>query len=465
MRSTLPWLAVYLIGRLAPALLPLIAGCGAPDDGHPHPHGMGTLGVPDAMHGASTPTDIDGDGVANDDDYCPSLANADERDICTYSAAAPALTGDLPTDAVARLNFWRDQLGLARVTEDAALSHGCQLHVDYLVACGGRMGGPFLSHGEGDCPDLASDEGAHAGINSVLSLGQADIGAAVDGWLDTLYHRLPLLHPGLQRIGVAFEGSTACILYRDGTVATDAPHPILWPVADSVFTRATFGGAESPCPTVDDPLAGGDCPGSAAIATLGLHGHSFSSPVGRIVRLDTGDELPLFHLWYDGGPSSSESGGYVEGTIALVPEPGTELARAEYEATIDVVVDGTPTTFRWRYGIGSIDQTLACDVFGPQGDFASAISVTSASLNGRICTSSDFYRIQPVGLYRASLQYDRRVGPLELVGYDASRAQIAVSAEHDGTEIVMGIPMDGFIEVRGAGGTAMGGYILVIEAQ
>ncbi len=458
MRSRLAWSSIAFLVLVS-------AGCSNPPDGPPRPTGTGTLGVPDAMHGPSTADDIDGDGVPNDMDYCPSLANADQRDVCTYPAEAPALTGDVHADALARLNFWRDQLGLALVTEDLEQSRTCQVHLDYLVACAAQLGGPFLAHDEGDCPSLGTAEGAQAGTDSVLSLGQADIGAAIDGWLDTLYHRLPLLHPGLTTIGVAFEDNLACVQYRPGTVEVAAPHPILWPVADSAFTRATFDGYESPCPTLDDPLAGGDCPGSAAIATLGLHGHRLANPVGHIVRLDTGDELPFFHLWYDGGPSATESGGYVEGSIALVPEVGSMLARAEYEARIDVEVDGTPTTFRWRYGIGSIDQTLGCDLFGAQGDFATAIPVTAASLNGRVCDASDFYRIRPPGTYRASLQYDRRVGHLELVAYDASQTEISTSVEHDGTELLTGIPTQGYVEVRGEGGTSMGGYVLVIEVE
>jgi uncharacterized protein YkwD len=460
LRMRLPLVLALLLLLVAP-------GCDNAPSGPPRPTGMGTIGVPDAMHGPSTEADIDGDGVPNEMDFCPSLANADQRDVCTYLAEPPASTGDVAADAVARLNFWRDQLGLARVTEDPALSHGCQAHVDYLLACGEQLGHPILSHDEGGaagCPDLATAEGAAAGGASVLSLGQIDIGASIDGWLDTLYHRLPLIHPGLQRIGVAFEGTTACVQYRPGTIVAAAPHPILWPVADSTFTRPTFGGAESPCPTLENPMGGGECPSSAAIASIGLHGHTLANPMGHITRLDTGDELPLFHLWWEGGGSSSE-GPYVEGTIALVPEPGTELARAVYEATVDVDVDGTPTTYRWRFGIGSIDQTLGCDLFGPQGDFATAIAVTAASLNGRVCTTPDFYRIRPPGSYRASLQYEPHVGRLELVAYDADRNQIGVGMEHDGTEVVMGIPTQGYVEVRGEGGTAVGGYVLVIEAE
>ena len=108
---------------------------------------------------------------------------------------------------------------------------------------------------------------------------------------------------------------------------------------------------------------------------------------------------------------------------------------------------------------------MACDLFGPQGDFASAIAVTAASLNGRVCGAPDFYRIRSAGTYRATIQYDRRVGRLELVAYDAARAQIGLSVEHDGTELLRGIPTSGYLEVRGEGGTAMGGYVLVIEAE
>lgn len=427
------------------------------DPGEPVPTGDGPLGRPDAMHGDPTDADIDGDGVANDADVCPSLANADQTDRCDYTLPPTGVT-----DGLERLNFWRSQLGLEAVTEDAELSAGCAAHLDYLQQYAVDTGQPvYLAHEEDPSVPYYTEAGANAGINSVLSYGQMSAGEAVDGWLDTLYHRIPLLHPGLRRVGVAFENRYSCMEYRTGTEAAPAPHPIFWPIADSSFTRPLFGGNESPCPTLEDPLSGEECPGSAAIATVGLNG-SFSDVSATITRLDTGEDFPLFHIWYDGGPSPHEQMGYLEGTIALVPEVDSVLAAATYEASVNVTIDGSPENIRWRFSVGSIDQTIACDLFGNQSDFMRAVPVTAANINGRVCATSDFYRIRDAGTYDVSLQYNRRVGALELVAYDAAQNEIGRSAEGDGTGALMGVPGMSYIEVRGAGG-AMGGYILVIE--
>lgn len=447
MRYALPCLA------LASAL---VLGC---EPSGPHSTGDGPLGRPDPTHGPVTDGDIDGDGVANDLDICPSLANTDQTTRCDYEPPPTDVT-----DALERLNFWRAQLGLAAVTEDSTLTAGCVAHLDYLQAYAAAHGGrPYLSHEEDTSLPYSSPEGAAAGINSVLSYGEMNGAQAVDGWLATLYHRLPLVHPGLNRVGVAFEAGYACIEFRTGTDAgVAAPHPILWPVADSIYTDPVFGGYESPCPTVEDPLAGGDCPMGAAIASVSLQGHTFSDVEGTVTRIDTMEPVPLIHVFFDGGPTPHEQMGYLEGSIALVPEPGTMLARATYEVSIQMNMDGAATNLRWRFSVGSIDQTLGCDLFGPQGSFAQAIDVTNASFNGRVCDASDFYLIRGTDLHSLSLQYDRRVGALELVVYDAAQNQTAISAEHDGTESLSGIVGGSYIEVRGSGG-AMGGYILTIE--
>src|SRR5688572_4076734 len=95
--------------RIFPCLL-VILGCG----GGPPP--QGPLGIPDAMHGPSTDGDIDGDGVPNASDNCPSLANTDQRMACNYPFPAPAPEGELVPDALARLNFYRSLVGLSPVT-------------------------------------------------------------------------------------------------------------------------------------------------------------------------------------------------------------------------------------------------------------------------------------------------------------------------------------------------------------
>jgi hypothetical protein len=450
-------------------LLLAAPGC----DGGPAPAGddggvaEGVVGVPDPDHAPPTDDDIDGDGVPNDTDLCPSLANADQRDICMYENTPPEPTGEVGADAVARLNYWRLQLGLEPVTEDPSQSHGCQVHLEYLQQLSAELGSPQLTHDEDLSKPYASEEGNQAGMDSVLSLGPEDIDAAIDGWLNTLYHRLALIQPGLSTIGVAYaeDGRYACLQYRPGTDSSvDAPHPIMWPAPDILQTAQTFNGNESPCPTTDDPF-GSPCPGGAAIASLGLNGWgTISDATGSITRLDTMEEVPLIHVYFDGGPTEHEQMGYLQGSIALIPEPGTMLARAPYEVRVDASLDGTPTTWRWRFQThGAFDDDIACELWD-QGTFEDAIEVTPANIDGKICDQSDFFHIRDGGSYAVTLNYDARRYDLDLYIYDSAHTPITEATGPDAPHRIERVPGQSYIEVRGADG-AMGPYSLSIEAN
>ncbi|MBZ0121119.1 MAG: thrombospondin type 3 repeat-containing protein, partial [Sandaracinaceae bacterium] len=53
---------------------PLLGCAGDPGEGP-----LAPPAIPDEEHGPITDADIDGDGIANDNDNCPSVANADQR--------------------------------------------------------------------------------------------------------------------------------------------------------------------------------------------------------------------------------------------------------------------------------------------------------------------------------------------------------------------------------------------------
>ena len=121
----------------------------------------------------------------------------------TAGEAEPA--DDAPAAALAALNAYRRRAGLAPVTLDADLSKGCRLHAVYLVKNIGRPAVQGLGMHEEDASlPGATPEGKHAGRSSVISIDpESDGGAAVDGWMDTLYHRIPLINPDLKKIGYA----------------------------------------------------------------------------------------------------------------------------------------------------------------------------------------------------------------------------------------------------------------------
>jgi uncharacterized protein YkwD len=104
-----------------------------------------------------------------------------------------------------RLNDCRRQAGLRPVTLDPALSRACLLHARYL-ACNHEhpaVQGLGVHKEEPSLPG-ATPEGARAGQAAVIA-SLSHPRDALDGWLATLYHRLPLLDPDLERIGYAQE--------------------------------------------------------------------------------------------------------------------------------------------------------------------------------------------------------------------------------------------------------------------
>ena len=145
------------------------------------------------------------------------------------------------------------------------------------------------------------------------------LGNAVDLWINSLYHRLPLLHPGLMRIGAAVvtsgRNTWTCIQYRPGTDGSvRAPHEIFWPPPDVPNTDRTFNGNEGPCPTADDPLdffvlfsSMAAVAGNAGQADYGFANHymdsfAFARERMRAAGVRRGKTLSLnWSLWADGG--------------------------------------------------------------------------------------------------------------------------------------------------------------------
>src|SRR5262249_6886699 len=80
----------------------------------------------------------------------------------------------------------------------------CLLHARYVAANAFHPAVRGLGvHNEDPTLPGATPEGARAGKAAVIT----DAGRpedAPDGWMSTLFHRLPLLDPDLKRIGFAF---------------------------------------------------------------------------------------------------------------------------------------------------------------------------------------------------------------------------------------------------------------------
>jgi uncharacterized protein YkwD len=108
---------------------------------------------------------------------------------------------DLDATIVAQLNAVRKTAGLPPVRLDGELSRGCQLHARYLALNHQHPAVLGMGvHGQDAKLPGASPEGARAAKESVIAI-VLDPQTCIENWTATLYHRIPILAPDLERVG------------------------------------------------------------------------------------------------------------------------------------------------------------------------------------------------------------------------------------------------------------------------
>ncbi len=123
---------------------------------------------------------------------------------------------DLDDKLLAQVNAVRKAAGLRAVRLDASLSQGCQSHARYLSLNANHPAGRGLAvHREDASLPGATPEGTRAAKASVIAI-VLDPQTCVEGWMATLYHRVPILTPNLERIGFGHariaDRKWACVL-------------------------------------------------------------------------------------------------------------------------------------------------------------------------------------------------------------------------------------------------------------
>lgn len=147
-------------------------------------------------------------------------------------------------DKVRRQTLGKTAIG---VGIDRELSDGCRAHALYLTKNVKQLSEWPGAHEE--YPDMEgySPAGSRAGLSSVIAPGSDGPADAIDGWIGTFYHRLPLLDPGLVRIGWGLEGRVA-VLDSGSLVAPTEQHVhVAWPAPGEKDVPRRFN-AELPNP-------------------------------------------------------------------------------------------------------------------------------------------------------------------------------------------------------------------------
>jgi len=155
-------------------------------------------------------------------------------------------------NALLKLNAVRARAGHPKVSLDLELSRGCRAHALYLTKNPKQAAMWPEAHEEFPDCDGFTVEGAWAGLHSVIAPGFGHPERAIDCWMGTFYHRLPLLEPLLLQIGWGVTGDVAVLDAGSLVVPPQFETTVPWPPADAKGIPTRF------CPELPNPVPGED---------------------------------------------------------------------------------------------------------------------------------------------------------------------------------------------------------------
>jgi hypothetical protein len=264
-----------------------------------------------------------------------------------------------------RLNLYRRAAGIGVAAMDGATSEACLGHLQYLATEAAGAGTCLLQHDE---PDTAnpyySPTNEQAGMGALIACvppasGELSVARAVDRWIGSLYHRIPLLSPALGAVGIAEQGGYVCLNYQQGTGAMSEVQLVTWPAPGMIDVPEGFPGRESPCPTVPSNPQGTpaeQCPTSGFIVTATWYGPpgsgTFSSLLSASVATAAGMPFGAVAVYADGIAGNDPVPGGAPRTIAFLP--ATLLpAQTMVRATLQGVIDGVQRDAVWEFTTGT----------------------------------------------------------------------------------------------------------------
>lgn len=299
-----PW-GIFVGSTIASlAVILLLSSCNLPDldVGAVVPNGLPAAGG-EAVSG----------GKADDPQSLPDGDPAPDQALAT--AAEASVDADDETDeAVAFLNGLRARAGLASVQMDTAATQGAQWHADYLWL--NRDVETSLSAHEEDGA-LAGFSGVHywerleaAGVDLAVQPALGEVIAthpravsAVQHWMETAYHRLPLLAPEATAVGyghVVSAGYATNVMDLVARPASESRWPpiVLYPPPEESGVRPWWDGLESPRP----PAPPGGFPSGPVISVSSLHGVEIAVDEHTLQSAD-GVSIPHVFLTAENDPN------------------------------------------------------------------------------------------------------------------------------------------------------------------
>ncbi len=240
-----------------------------------------------------------------------------------------------PAQVAERINWYRKLAGVPAAALDERLSWGAQQHANYLHV--NRIKPGVDLHTELDIFPGYSPEGNDAAQASDICWGPP--ANAVDELMAELFHRIPVLRPGLERIGVGIQGPVAVIDLQTGVTEPDVEGVIVFPVPDQTDVPTGLG-SETP-----DPLPSGSPRDAGYPVTLTQYDRESKIAEATATLVDGRGKPVEVHLSTPEAPADPER---QLNTVAMVPVHALASA-TKYTATVKCEIKGVPFEKTWSF--------------------------------------------------------------------------------------------------------------------
>ncbi len=302
-----------------------------------------------------------GCGVSGGEDPDPDglAPGVDAPRLRPMTCIAPPAQGDpaastVQREGVERLNCHRNLMGLAPAFLDAQLSAAAQAHADYVAATGeyghvqGQPDHPLFTGSDAASRALAAGvdlDPLNEALLEVVSYHSdgADPAVSVDAWIDSVYHRPPLVLPRLDGVGFG-SADVFDVMEVVAPWEGNALEVAAYPGEDQRGVPTSFDtDVESPDPDPDRGVVGYPVTLSMLVEAAGSGGNPYSVAVDHAAtRLEGPDgDVPALIL----EPASDD---VLMRTVAILPHeplaPGTT-----YTATMVLDLDGVPLEESWSF--------------------------------------------------------------------------------------------------------------------
>ncbi len=260
--------------------------------------------------------------------------------------------------ALDKVNAYRIRAGLKPVALDDQLSKGCLAHARYLVLNEGNPALEGLSAHDED-PKLPgfSEAGRAAGKASDIAIGDYEPIDGLDGWMATLYHRVPILEPNLRTIGFGCargrrQGWVTVLNVGTGRDRTPRPHAVFYPVPDQVGVPLNFpNGGEEPNPIPESKTGRAGFP----ITVFFAEREPLQNATGRLTDAK-GEEVPF---WFSAPekPANPKFAKYQGNTVCLIAKRPL-IPDTTYQVSIQGTLAGKPWEKKWKFTTADIGLTV-----------------------------------------------------------------------------------------------------------